>query len=594
VQVSEALTLWIGPAHRRAGDAVAIFLAAGFTMSCYGGAPRFNHYVPVLKNRLDGAPIHAALTARLANTPAKELQVTDLIEVFDRAFGRRAVVDAMLAEPSPGACAYVERASRPGGRRLPPRVESTYRTLADWRRVIAIHRASHLAPLRAGNPAVLIGRLVADGILQTLLTTNWDAYAELGCELVGLAIRPAHGDAAGWCVQLYDRPEAAALRTRLAGNPLLLKLHGSVDRIHEIISARGRLPYEVERDLREAFLVASSDLVHWRGTSQWVQDAVADGLRAHKTLFLGASGADPVSFRAVRDRIVEWEQRHDTAHDRSLRSRQPPGSRPDELVPDRPPVLAVGPAPDERLHAMFAVVRRAVPSFQVVDAYGGPFLRATYAWSLLQRIVTPLVTREDGPLVDRLCDHLRAECDQATGPLIGLLCDAVGPGLRWSALSEGETTLADLLPGALHYHHYAPWREAAWRQPFATDHLRTIARALDALAASGCVVDARSALVVVPPPDRSRRMTGLRGHSLLLLPWARQAGRGLSSARLRMELGATDGLLRTRPSAWSITANAAVVPVPALLGAPQTMRVSDARLPVVTVATSEWIEWSES
>lgn len=61
-----------------------------------------------------------------------------------------------LPKPAPSHTAFVERVSRPGGKPLPPRAESAYRTLGEWRRIVTTHRATHLGPLRPGNAAVLV------------------------------------------------------------------------------------------------------------------------------------------------------------------------------------------------------------------------------------------------------------------------------------------------------------------------------------------------------------------------------------------------------------------------------------------------------
>lgn len=544
MRLSEALTMWLGPPEAPDAGSRCVFLGAGFTKACNGHAPLFRDYVPVLCEHLGAAPATALapeLRATLVGPRGLETDPSDLVELYDQVFGRRAVVELLLAEPPPSAIplrAFTSCAV--GGAPPAASADSTYRTFEQWRSLVGEHLPAHLALLRPANPAILLARLVAECAVPLVLSTNWDAYVEVACWLVGLTVRnvedvePTSDEGARLVV--YDQAQDVALRSRPRGHPFLLKLHGGVGAVARILAqaARGVLSAaEVDRRLAESFLVATSDLTHWRDASQWVHDAVSDVLRTHRILLLGASGADPVTFRAVRARIAEWE-RHANG--------SPRVPTPGPVVPHAG-LAAVDRSPGARLYGMMAVRGRGVPAFPVAQAEGRHALRAAYAWMLAQKMAAALAsTPGDERWRDRLVARLAHEVDGGgPTPLIDVLCDALGPNARWAAIAEGRPPLDGAELRAEHRWRYAPWSTrgdggappAALRQ-VAACAVRMSGGLDEESARHGVEVDEWTGVVHLG--DGHPLAEQLRHSSLLPLPWPWPARRGMASLALRAAL----------------------------------------------------------
>jgi hypothetical protein len=482
MNLESALERWLGPLDdpprldTRGASSGAdrrdrmILLGAGFSKATSSAAPLFGDYTERLRQallpHLEGHPDLRQLVA----DRTKWFEPSELAELLHDFAGRRAVAEFFLSEP-----ARAEFALAPGGYNawaspLPPRAEGIYRTLDAWEREIERFHSHHLAALHPSGPPILLGRLLAEGRLRRVLTLNWDSLIELGARLVGLEVYDAPAGRPprtprGHGLQVYESGRQVALHPRDADDAVLLKLHGGIGNVTQLLRdlARGELQDpQIEEQLRSAFLVSVTDLAHWRDHAQWVQDAVADALRGHNSLLLGVSGADPVVFRALRERIAEWERAaRERTHERAraLRGVYAP-SQPLEPLP----LVAINRDHSGRLACMLAVSQpRGGPAIQVAVSDGKLALRGAYAWTLIQGLGAALTATADPAhrrLLRELTGRLATELDgdREHRPLLDLLCDALGPNARWAALVEGRPPFTEP-PGlrAIHRWWYAPW-----------------------------------------------------------------------------------------------------------------------------------------
>lgn len=546
MDLSELFEMWLGVLGAPQDEARCLFLGAGFTKSCNDDAPLFNDYVAPLRRGLLNTPpgllpeplmSHLRLDSNGSHAPS------DLVELYDQVFGRRAVTELLLSEPPETAGALHPFAQRPSHRDPPSFTDSVFRTFDQWKQALQSQPA-HLAVLDPRGPAVLLGRLVAEGATPLVLSTNWDSYVELGCWLAGVQVSNAgvrvpfpSGETARRLV-VYDRGEDAALHARHDGHSHLLKLHGGVDGVALTLqrAAEDRLRHEdIDAALKRSFLVATSDLTHWRDSSQWVQDATSDALRSHRTVFIGVSGVDPVIYRATRARLAEWE------HHASERERAEVfgHSLCDSDDSYWPPLAAIDLRPTPRLYGMMAASRSYGVGHPVVQSDAGKALRTAYAWWLsshLLRALRPELCAKELLIHDCLRNRLKREIARGSGPtpLIDLLCDAIGPGARWAAIAEARPPLEERTSRPECRWRYAPWFSALPRSQTAIPaNLREIAAcavALSRVDADG-VTDAWSGVVHVPilHPGGSP----LAGSDVLLLPWPWQARSGVGSAALK-------------------------------------------------------------
>jgi hypothetical protein len=562
LQLYDVLATWLGSLESRPTTPPrrALFLGAGFTKSCWQGAPLFEDLKLPLRQQLeDHSGLEPAVWNLARSDQPESVDPSELVELAERTLGRVAVVRAALAEP--GVLGFRLYPPRDPVRRRPPlRAQSAFRTLREWRRSLDRHHPTHLDPLRPDSPAVFLGRLVAEGVVDTLLSTNWDAYAELGCLLAGVRVGDG-AEIAGrrepWLEQLptrlwiYETPQEAALKPRPQTAALLLKLHGGVRTLQGILHdlERGRiLPGEAERQLSRSFLVTTEDLVRWRELVRWVRDATGDSLRSHSLLTLGISGADPVIYDAFRRRVREWEQERET-----LAQGEDPGS---------PPLSAADKEPKLRLINMLTVQQSDGPAHRVVRAGSDVVLKGAYGLWLLQQLLTGLSPDDalEGRLRAVLCRRLAADIarlgrdlsESEPTPLLDLLCHALGPGTRWAAIAErrppfgGDTTAVAAAPFRRWW--YAPWgfeRHPVVRGSGAVDRLRQLA-ALTALIAAlpGNGADHQPEIepwtgVVHLPAGHwlsAHCRFETRAASLLLMPCPWRARNGLANESVRLEL----------------------------------------------------------
>lgn len=607
MELSEGLELWLGPLipppqldppRRLAQDARALYLGAGFTRATNGSAPLFNSYRPALWEAIKACSTVPDWILRKLQDDENNLskdewreatQVTELAEIYHNYAGRRAVAELFMSEPvgeSNALPALAPGAYRDWDTPLPPRSEATYRSFRHWQKVVEVHYPLHLSVLHPGKAPVMVGRLLAEGFISEVLSTNWDSYVELGAWLVGLEVLnardPLQPDTGRQTLQVFDSGRDVSLYSRRSHEPLLLKLHSGIDvvtRVMDQVSKGWISEAQAEQQLRACFLVSSTDLTHWRDATQWVQDVVSDSLRSHRVFFVGVSGADAVTFRAVRCRVIEWEQ---AARDAELEQRHRPQRKRDPEH-DPLPLFGVTWRPEIRKACMLSVQQpKGSPNIHVKHGDGKFALRATYAWGMLRRILTYL--EPDLPtqvqLAGALSNRLRIEIDAAkeeTSPLLNLLCDALGPNARWAALAEGRPPFetAPLDPAARWW--YAPWfQHHNGAAPLSRKALQQLAACAAWLTRpqpdqSGkpfdpIRVDPWTGVVQLPAwelqdhhfPPHSEPLTAC---DLLLLPWPWEARAGVLSTSLHAGLKRSLHWLPGRSLDWLASPRLYILPV---------------------------------
>lgn len=456
ISLPEALGLLMGEPHdppRR-----ALILGAGFSKGVEPKAPLFNDFKEPLIRALLGTGDDRASLAKT--------DVTDLIERLDQRVGRAEVARVILAEP---VDAGLSRAAGVDGElRVTPEIQpSTFRTLREWAQVIRDHRPMHLQPLCPVAANVILGRLLAEGVIDELLSTNWDAFVELGAMLAGLRVEDAEERRREeWFCGLPQRLRVFETQDELVGRWLphdqhtLLKLHGGVRTLRRVLS-EGPTP-ESDAALRRSFVASANDLTRWRGATEWVGERVSGTLRSHATLLVGVSGADSVMYGALRQQISDWEDAARRDHEAPPRSARLGGRWPLRLA-------AVDLYPGTRLRNMMSVgqpggrVEEPVAEAGVTQAMAG-----LYAWHLLDRLDD---AAEDGApdlqpreVVARARALVFAELSRGKseplGPWTLLLLQSLGVGARFTAAALG---LGPFQVQALESQPFRRWWGCPWR-----------------------------------------------------------------------------------------------------------------------------------
>lgn len=482
ITLSQAVDLWFGEASDRPRR--ALFLGAGFAKGCAPWSPLFNDYKRPLVEllRAHGDPFAANIGAKDRLDWA---EVTDLIERVDRQLGRVALARVILSEPMGDTALYPARDHQE--RRLPPGMARTYPTLKDWLDQVRDQQPLHLAPLQPDAPNVILGRLIAEGAIDELLSTNWDAIIELGVALAGLRVEDAHEperDADCWWTRLPQRMRVFETQDELVarwpphGQPALYKLHGGVRTLYRVLDMG---PTDArDQALRRSFFLSASDLARWQGATQWVDERVSAVLRSCATLFIGVSGADPVTFHATRAQLTAWE---DAACRLYLQGQTPWPSR----------VAGVDwgskepkDGPGLRLRNMLTAACPDGRLIENVAQSGVPLtLHALYAVWLLDTLAD--AAPDQKALVDRIRVRLLAELDAERDAEIGLtsrvVVHSLGQGARWTAEALGVGPFQVQSPAAEPFRRwwYSPWRDAppAALRPCAEAVIRWLARLLE-------------------------------------------------------------------------------------------------------------------
>jgi hypothetical protein len=518
----------------------ALFIGAGFAKSAAPWSPLFNDYREPLYELLhrDGCE-WADLPVELAKEKWwwSSLSVTDLIERVDRRMGREKLARVILAEPmtKPTILPARDAIARP----VPDGMPQTYPTLKQWASIVTTSRALHLEPLLPQSGVNVLGRLIAEGVVDDLLSTNWDALIELGCMLAGLRVEDADepaGPRGEWHsllphrIRVFETQDELVARWPVHGEMALFKLHGGVRTLNRLL-AQG--PTEAQdEDLRRSFFLSATDLSRWEGATQWVDERVSATLRSCATLFLGVSGADPVTFHGVRKQIAAWEET--AAHQR----------RRDAAVwPFR--TVAVDFGADLRLRNMLTIylpdgrLDEPVCMGSVPIVLHGAHARRMLAWMEEDCAADQ---RADVRELHRLvCGALDA-CDRHSSapPVVLLLSMSLAWGARHaaSALAVGPFEVVHPSSAPFRRWWHAPWRDAP--REARRRCLRAALPVLLRLARrDGLQVDPSTGIVTLP----SAPAGGSAEENLLLLPCPWQVDFEWRDPRLA-------GVLRDRPFVW--------------------------------------------
>lgn len=607
MEPSESLALWLGPLlpapqltvepDESTFPQCTLYLGAGFTKATNGEAPLFGAYLKNVQSALQALPTFPAAlrTSVMDKEKVTAAQITELAELYHNYAGRRRVAELFLSEPVGDMPALAQGKYQDWLHPLPPRAEATYRTLEHWQDVITRHHPLHLSVLDPAGPPHLLGRMLLEGWIQQVLSTNWDCYVELGAWLTGLEIQrmdqpstSARKRRGRQALQIFNRGRNVSLHTRSARLPLLLKLHSGVEVVAELLSAvaKGELTQaQVERALKECFLVSSTDLTHWRDAAQWVQDVVSDILRSSRVAFIGVSGLDTVTFRAVRARVLEWEQAaQQREEEQSHRTRLSRAPEPGPL----PLTLFAREKGDVRHACMLSVQPpRGGPTLQIATVDGRKALQFAYAWSLLKGVLSYLNLKDPTHAkLARVLEHrLTTELNKEDGerPLFSLLCSALGPNARWAALAEGRPPFQSLpLEGASRW-WYAPWfMERSGQESVSSAAMLQVAACLGWLshpheqeknaprkvgssALVGLMVDDWTGVVALPwwkPLIENEELKKLLIHrDLLLIPWPWKTRNGVMDRSLHWGLKHTLHWNPGRSRSWLASPRLSVLPV---------------------------------
>lgn len=619
--LADAVMQWLGNGppvrveHRR-----ALVLGAGFTMSCWPDAPSFNAFRPLLAEELRRLPVYAsalrpAVPADDAEATKDWVEVSALAELLDHHADRLKVAQTVLAEPV-GSRHRLYPPMDPARRPLPPRMPSAFRPLERWIRDVMPQSPTHLDVLAPGGPCAVLGRLVGERVVSDIVSTNWDAYVELGCAMAGVRVcdgdeptraRPSWLDQLPTRLHVYETAEEAALLPRPAASVLLFKIHGGVRTILGLLGAQhlGRMTGdEASEQLSRCFLVSTQDLVHWDEPVRWVREVVPDTLRSHAVLCIGVSGSDPVMYRAFRDRAREWEVAE--ARDHASAGKRSPGRI---LKRRTPPFVALGRSLDSaRLANMVAVGKGVNLTHQLAKGDGSAALKALYAGWLGQHLIEAVSSRPgaNAAIGARISAALRFEADllgadgktkPEQAPLTHLLAWSLGPGARWAGIAERRPPFeAGPHDRLRRWWASSWWGIPGWADPDRT-HLAEIAAfsALIALGGSLEDIDPWSGVVRLAPGHPLAQKLGGRA-SLLPTPWPWAPSKGLGSATLRAELRDRFGWgpgrsLPALSGAKLWLAPAPLLPLPGIWTGPPSMQVGPARAEVLLHGrVKTWIE----
>lgn len=465
MDLREGVRLWLGEGRSQCARR-AILVGAGFTKACEARSPLFSEYRGPALEALCAAALPPETRAYVEGLNANKADITELVEMLDRHAGRVRVAKLFLTEPT-----STMLFSASGGRDPD---DTVYRPLKEWGRRIGDWDSSggafRAGDLHPSSPHLLVARLVAEGVIDEVLTTNWDAYLELGVWLTGHRVEDAEyepgNDAAVDRLPAGVRVIESADEMNLCWAPLppaapLYKLHGGVRSARRFIDRGEHGDPRSDDGLRRSFLAASSDLTRWRDSCRWVADRVASTLRSHSTMVIGVSGLDPVTFDAFRQHIKAWEDSAERAHRAGTRV-------------DPPRLVAVDWAPTERLQNMLSVrLPGSVPTPHSVKSRGDRAMEGLYASWLLDLLVRH--ADEDlrlvaGALKGILDAELSSGADSdSPTPLVGLLALALGPGARWAGMFRGRPPFNAPRVGAKEIKGraelearwwYSPWRGA--------------------------------------------------------------------------------------------------------------------------------------
>lgn len=179
-----------------------------------------------------------------------------------------------------------------------------------------------------GVPHIVLGRLAKEGLIEEIMTTNYDSLLEAGCLAVGMVPADRSGDIPPQWWTLYDWTEAYRVVsdrwTVLSRMPrrhvfYVYKIHGCGTRLREHLEQYPECPAaactpdqaapgcDLTQDLFNV-VITYRELLDWR-TDGWARDLFMDRVRTHHVVFVGSNAADTVLHAALRAVYEEaWEQ----------------------------------------------------------------------------------------------------------------------------------------------------------------------------------------------------------------------------------------------------------------------------------------------
>ena len=160
------------------------------------------------------------------------------------------------------------------------------------------------------SPAWVLARLIAERVVDTVISINWDTIIETYAYLMGIELlvqdnRPNHS---------YEVTTLRVIETRedyyhpSRHETELLKINGGAFSARKTLRKSKEAPptekHPWELFARRALVISATDLASWRG-EVWAEDLLKETLRHHKVLLLGVSARDNVFYSSVKDIQIE-------------------------------------------------------------------------------------------------------------------------------------------------------------------------------------------------------------------------------------------------------------------------------------------------
>lgn len=189
---------------------------------------------------------------------------------------------------------------------------------------------------RFGVPHIVIGRLAKEGLIQEIMTTNYDCLLEAGCYAVGMF--SLQGDQGSQSVStafpwteayrvFADCDDALRLAPRRAVFRIY-KIHGCIAALkrrvqqtpcsgpcahHTRPPGNGGFPCNLSQE-QFNLVITYRELLDWRH-DHWARDLFLDRVRTHHVVFLGTDVSDSVLHASLRSVFEEAWGRAKTAGD---------------------------------------------------------------------------------------------------------------------------------------------------------------------------------------------------------------------------------------------------------------------------------------
>lgn len=392
------------------------------------------------------APLFTDIRRTAEHTFAQELygesgvDPSELFEAMLMVWNRRKVVETILSEPH-----HIWALNPPrflGNSKRSATGAGFFRTLKEYTHLIKAHRWD-IPLIDSRRGALLVGRLVVEGIVDQILSTNWDVGAELGCYLAGTYVVDEQDEqdlkptiSTHQRVRVYDNAHDVHKHPVKQNEPAIFKLHGGIRELYRLLSnTSGVSDAKIEKELKDGFLVSTSDLHLWHGRAKWVDGTVNATLRSSSCLFVGVSFADPCFYHAVRDRIESWCK-----------------SRPstDTSFSERPPTFAIDYSAALKARNAMTIwaagnPSSSVPANNLRKADAVLSLRQLLSLHYVDILLRAFRLSEEGQQPSHDAVEIktflggvknRIRVSSAEINWVGILLDCVVPSSRWAAIAE--------------------------------------------------------------------------------------------------------------------------------------------------------------